>query len=1139
MAARKKNKGLTREQLWKIWAQVGTHNWLDIASSYKRSHNFTHAGRDILKGLCVHPDHSDTDPSFFIYTGKGFAKCFGCGYYVSNPLELLSLFMEAPEAEALQHLKEKFGLSFLPKKALAELEAQRRNLLMKEEIYRVTHNYMCDALADPDKKEHKVAKNAINWLVNARQIPKDTLHALPIGVMPELARLQEIILKRFKREHEKWQQTAGNKPEPQNLADPAFEYFKNYIRGTTFAGSILFPLHVNPKEIGRLKLRAPNNNKEFTIPDDDFEDLLGLFGLGWNQYHSFMDPKADVDFAYLTEGEIDVLSVMARFAQQGKAKYPLFSVGGRGGAAHIEPILVSSGISKAFLVGDAPSKKGNEIVQSWLEKIIKLNTRIFTGWDKMIGCGDIDEAVVKLGEGQVSKVLWQTFGDNFTTAWNWAFERASVELEAIPEHDYRNLVEHAAEHGKYLRDQLECEKFAQVVGDAYNINPSILKRQIASREESENGFIMRCTDALKELLFVVGTETSGGNRYLVLYDKRNKRFNRVKLDSEQSLAQELAPIVGTLFDFVTEHVGFPSFLQMPDDSEGLVRPKLDRQLRYYVREAVQSLARGAPDFMSSRQYRQGYHCVELPTRQLAEYIVCGADVFAVRRDDGHNTIYEQLEGPSDNGIIFDVGIKGNVEEPWFPGGLSVKKLDDGKNADLKKLYNDLVHLFDIGYKFKNQDITTKLLAALMLAYPTMDAFERPLLMFVTGDTSSGKTSLLSTFSGLGYGQIRLLHASQGTENYTAASVASMCNCNSLLLALDEFESTDNRTGEEVRKILEMVRPLISGEARRVRGRPDGTHYESILRMPIIFSAIQGAERPQDLNRMLIVEMKKIAGKNSPVTVILDEFGEARIEEMGREIATAMYPHALTLAQHEKDIRHEFRELQTSLPFTVEWRFASSLYSALAVMKFLDIEDLDWKTFFREYVISNESTILRATTISESESYLNAMLYNPVIFQREDNINVAVAQLLISPEKRAEINTAACGVYFDEEKELLLMLLDQAVPRLLPNHLKTRGMSGSRLKDTLERHRAALPQKEVQRSNILRKVGPYLGAGIKLQDVVVFRAQEWLSSAEEALNDAVKEAEEEREAHAGETEETHDSGETEPTKQAKDASDHDW
>ena len=53
-----------------------------------------------------------------------------------------------------------------------------------------------------------------------------------------------------------------------------------------------------------------------------------------------------------------------------------------------------------------------------------------------------------------------------------------------------------------------------------------------------------------------------------------------------------------------------------------------------------------------------------------------------------STKYEQLEGPSENGIIFDVGIKGNVEEPWFPGGLSVKKLNDGENVDLKKLYDD-------------------------------------------------------------------------------------------------------------------------------------------------------------------------------------------------------------------------------------------------------------------------------------------------------------------------------------------------------------------------------------------------------------------------------------------------------------------
>ena len=38
----------------------------------------------------------------------------------------------------------------------------------------------------------------------------------------------------------------------------------------------------------------------------------------------------------------------------------------------------------------------------------------------------------------------------------------------------------------------------------------------------------------------------------------------------------------------------------------------------------------------------------------------------------------------------------------------------------------------------------------------------------------------------------------------------------------------------------------------------------------------------------------------------------------------------------------------------------------------------------------------------------------MIYQREENVNVSVANLLISPEKRAEINTSACGVFFDED-----------------------------------------------------------------------------------------------------------------------------
>jgi hypothetical protein len=396
----------------------------------------------------------------------------------------------------------------------------------------------------------------------------------------------------------------------------------------------------------------------------------------------------------------------------------------------------------------------------------------------------------------------------------------------------------------------------------------------------------------------------------------------------------------------------------------------------------------------------------------------------------------------------------------------------------------------------------------MMVYPIMDAFERPLLMFITGDTHSGKSNLLSTFSGLGYKKMQILYAGHGTEEFTAASVASMADSSSLVMCIDEFESSDPTKRESARRIFEMFRSLISGETKRTRGRPDGSYYETPLKCPVIFSAIQGAERPQDLNRMLLIEMKKIEGKASPTNVIQQEIGPDKLHMLRQGVNLGMYPHAAELARIEQDIISNFQEIQSELPFKVEWRLASSLFSSLAVMQYIG---LDWKKFFKEYVKTNEAMITNATTVSESETYLNSMLRHAALHQR-DLPPVSVSQLLNSPERRPEINTSSCGIYFDESTQLLLLLLDQAIPRLLPNHLKYQGFSTIRMKETLDRHRAALTPQEILKSGILRRVGPHLGAGIRLQDVVVLRAKTFILSEDESVEAKSEEVKTQEEVH---------------------------
>jgi hypothetical protein len=1108
MAARqKKLKGLTRDQLNKIWSNLTPEQWLDIANERKRDHDFNSRGPTLI-GRCINPEHDDHNPSMTIHTEKKYAKCFGCGFYSRNPIELISLFLEASLADAVQYLLEHYAFKFLSSKLTVELENQKRCMLVKESIYAASHYAMCQAIADPTNPDFAFAQDALNWLINSRKVPKGILHALPVGILPGMAQLGDIVTDDYKKRLQAWNQNPTASAEPKNLADYATDYMAASYSNPEYNGSVLWPLHVSPTEIGRIKLRLPHdrNPKDILIPEDEYEDLLGLYGLGWDLYKPLLVTTDKINYAYLVEGEMDAMSLMAKFAEQGSAKYPIFSVGGRGGSAHIEPILTSSGIEKLFIIGDAPAKKGDQIVQGWLEKILRLETRIFTGYPNLsapgiAAVGDLDDAVVQLGEEKVSEVIFGDTKNNFTTAWNWAVDQASAEIDPIDPEDIRSIVGKAAKHGNYVKNGLESEAYIDAIADKYDLNRHLLKREITATEPSEDGFIMKCAEALRDLMYVVGTEFTVNQRWLVCYSKKAKRFHRIKLNSEQSLAQELAPIVGSMYQFVKEYVGFPIFLETPENSEGLIRQKLDRQLSLYLRTALDELTRGAPDFAHAKQLKQGYHRVQIPRKEgteaeYAEYIVCGLDVYWIDRTDG-DAKYVLLEGPSHNNIIFDVGLTGKPSPPWYPGELTPAILNKAKDIDLLSTYNDLVKFFDVGFTFKHHDVMPQFLAGLMLALPVWDSFDHPIVLFITGDTHSGKSSLTQVFGSSARYPIRLLYHSHYTQDYSPASIADKCDRTSLLVALDESE-TDGYNAERVTATLEMIRPMINGETTRERLKSDGSRREQFLRMCVVMNAINGAKKPQDFNRLVIVEMKKIANKVAPHTAIRDAFTTARLDELARQTTTAMFPRVPELLANYDAIEKDYGNFSQFMPFEVPWRYASTLFPVLAVMQMIG---LDWKSFYREFAMQNENLISRATTISESDSILSAMLVTaaiPVADRR--GTKMCVGKLLSDPEQWEEINTSNCGVYFDKETKTLMFLLEQAMPQLLPPIYRY-NMSSMRLKDTLERHRTALTQDEIAKSGIMRRAIPVFGAGIKQQDVVVVHADAWLQAAS---NTTVKE-----------------------------------
>jgi hypothetical protein len=1003
--------------------------------------------------------------------------------------------MEATQTEALQYLQESYKFPFLSKSAIQELENQKVNQETKQAIYQISHNYMLDAIASPDKCP--AAQQALDWLLQDRKVPQDILHALPVGVLPPLANLQTILSENYLQKLKDWKQNNKEDNEPMNLTEPVTNYLAETMKSSRFNGAIVWPLHVTPREIGRLKLRVPSNStpKQFVIPADDFENLLGLYGLGWSGYHDFTDIKSKVAHAYLTEGEMDVMSLMARVASSGNIAVPLLSVGGKGGAAHIEPILKASGIDTAYLIGDSSVKGsagGDPVVQSWLEKMPEMHSRIFVGWDQLMPAEDLDDAVVQQGETKVLDVIYRKASQNFVPVWKWATERATREIENIDEEDKRKRHEKAAAHGRYMCNRTDSDIYVEAISEVFGLNSSIIKREIISNEDSERGFIRRCTAALQDIMTVVGTQRRRDSTYLICHNKETGRYHQFRVGDDKSIAQEIATISGSNYEFVDQHVGFPSFFTLPDDSpKEHVMPYLDGLLKYYIKDAIASLVPGAPDYDVSQHLRQGYHRTRRPSGVYVEYLVCGSSVFAIDRDRKETT-YRKLEGPSDRDIIFDIGLEANHRGPsWFPGGLTVKTLEQGFSVDIPDLFKSVEEYYNIGFQFKNHRTMKTYIAALPFVMSVMDAFPNPLMLFISGDSSSGKSKLVSTFTGqdTSMRDLQLFYCSQYAGSYTEASIAGAANNDRRLMALDEFESGEKgRKGAHVMNIFELYRPMINGESVRARGIQGGSFFEVTLRHPVMFSAIVTAQKTQDVNRVIHVEMEHVPNRASPNNILLERFGKATVAGMARNLATCMYPHVPALIENYEQVSEAFyKRINATLPQKVEERWASHLFPILSFLKFIGH---DWEAFFREFVEQNKHEVNILSDVSLSDDLFHALIHCRVFQYDRDQAKRSLASLLSSGNESSFINDCMQGVFFDSEKKVVVFLL-AGIDHMIPDRFREFGPL--QLKATLRRYSRTLSDSEVIRSKILNKAVGYFGTKIEARHVIAVNIASDISS----------------------------------------------
>jgi len=957
------------------------------------------------------------------------------------------------------------------------------------------------------------ATQTIHWLVSVRKLPLNILPDLPIGIVPPISAIPNLAKQLLESPNRKTKHDNALA-----LIQTISEFLNKDVNkgvSNSATGGVVFPLCTAEEHIAAFRIRLPNAvgaNKRITLLQDNFEPGMGFFGLNFGPYREFLrnNSTQKIKSYVVVEGEFDALQPMVQCLQTGVVECAVVSAGGTSSLAAFDSVIQLNDVKYLYLIGDAPSKGNSNssanVLAQWINTITapECGVVIFTdaAWEKLAPAEDLDNAYVlpALSPQFISSTILDK--DSYKPAWSWLVDAAILQLQEYTADDVTTMTSTAISVGRTLHRKEDIEAYVQALCNLYPIlRPNPIKNGIISNDSNIKTYIDRVAEVLRSLFTVIGVDRSSSEgATLVLYNKRQKQFARVKLDSERSIIQEIASITGTIITFLEKEVGLPSCIVIPDNSLS----RIDKELRYILREAVLQLVPDAPSMSNLKNIRNGYHHLD-----SKEILVHGTDAYDIIRTD-NDISYNLLPSPRIGNILVDTYKDDAViNRKWFNRlePLTPDVLRKAQQYDMKKVYHDLCRYFDTGFIFAQQDLNCQLLAALILTFPIMSCFDRQVVVHFTGETGSGKTTLQSVFSEVEKDSsnlsIQLLYASRYVQHITVPALAFDAEDCAILYCVDELESDTVKNKQATDQFLEMLRGATSGNSSRTTMNRNGEGtITRCINVPVIFGSITGTDKPQDLNRIISINMVKRIGYSDPNSSIHRVFSPQELYDLRLAVNFGMYSHIPKVREHYTAFRSSYDKIKDQLESSVEFRFMSAFFPVFAVLETIGI---DYMSFFKEYVKNNESLIRRTTQSSDADTYLTKILHHSVIRLsdfKETAQCQSLARIIANRSWRQELNDTGVGVFYDELKQLMLFNIEQVITHLLPSHERnTNATSALNLRNTLGRHPAALTDEAIKESGILSRASMSMGIGVSIDNVMVFNGRYWLDAHDANIKSA--------------------------------------
>lgn len=955
--------------------------------------------------LCC-PYHPDKTPSAYLYLDKKFFKCYAsqCGKYTRDPIAFIkAAFSFSSYEEAFSVFRKFAGIKItLKAEDVKAITAKQKEQYRKQLIAEIVHEHLLNSWDNPPNER---AKNAIEWLSNVRKV-KNPASIQSLGLLPR---------------HYDFKQAVLNKGGTEEDWESIDQLLANYLNAD-YMDSVVFIYAVAPDNVTSFKLRKYDDIEKTDIRVIKSKgDPIGYFGLLNRGYVDYLTaPGANIDTAYVVEGEFDQLAVYQGQINQNSYDSIFLCTGGSGHAGLDG--LASLGLTKIHIIGDEDDA-GNKFPEALLEKTTKQNHKIFI-WPSYLkdalGQSVDPDSCINKRNGFTKTYSALVDENNYLSVPQWAEKNIEEQLKTVNNPTHTDIKQKALYYlDKIKTDETASKELAHKIASKHSgITSQDLIGDLQASSDTPSGFVIRVREYLENVIKVLYHDTE--RQMACLWHIKNQtriyyeycRSPAVAL--KQFEIEEAQP--DGLINWVKSNIGLPPFYPDPEENTASYN-KTVSNLRSAVGEAIEGLVHGATNKKELQMLGPGTHYFE---NDKYGYILTGKDVYKFTyTDDNKPKKSERLAAPVHNGFSFDLTYDG--EWDWLPVISSANDIFAKPTYDIDTLFKLIHELENKAFEYVHQDASV-LMSSLMPFYSYMCCgYPRSkAVIYILGEHGSGKSAWMSMhLNGFQLPGYNLTYAGYVTANYISdASIRNnLKGVNGILLGIDEAVTDDRnpKRSAVIQNFLQMIRPLqTEGKARITRTGENNGKGADYMYSPIVMASDTLPSNSMDQSRLYTIEMKKNPNRNDLQTLLKREFKNYSMDVIRRDI----FLHSMRmLPYYQETVNEVLNELENSGMSTA--REMTTPVLLCAISKLMGQNYMDNFTTFTEAVKDSYEVYQKE---SPGDELLHYVCNSKVIPAGDTDISFMRA--LRDPDHVNIINNSDTGIYFYPKHDLLVVNWNQ-------------------------------------------------------------------------------------------------------------------